>query len=118
MPNSIQHLHSNDFMSAVTVFNHVVYLSGQVPSNPEADIDAQTRNVFNTIEQLLAQANSDKSHLLSAQLFLKDLADFPVVNALWAEWLKDCPKPARATIQAELVNPDWRIEIAVTATQL
>ncbi len=49
MPNSIQHLHSNDFMSAVTVFNHVVYLSGQVPSNPEADIDAQTRNVFNTI---------------------------------------------------------------------
>ncbi len=105
-------------MSAVTVFNHVVYLSGQVPSNPEADIDAQTRNVFNTIEQLLAQVNSDKSHLLSAQLFLKDLADFPVVNALWAEWLKDCPKPARATIQAELVNPNWRIEIAVTATQL
>lgn len=118
MSDSIQRISSNDFMSAVTVFNQVVYLSGQVPKNPDADIEAQTRDVLATIDALLAQAGSDKSKLLSAQLFLKRLSDFQTVNTLWAEWLKDSPKPARATIQAELVNPDWLIEIAVTAAQL
>ncbi|MGE8541223.1 MAG: RidA family protein [Acinetobacter sp.] len=117
MSDPIQRFGSNDFMSAVTVFNQVIYLSGQVPKKPEAGIEAQTLDVLNTIDQLLAQAGSDKSQMLSAQLFLKNLADFKTVNALWAEWLKDSPKPARATIKAELVNPDWLIEIAVTAAQ-
>ncbi|CAM3045073.1 RidA family protein [Acinetobacter celticus] len=117
MSDPIQRINSNDFMSAVTVFNQVVYLSGQVPKNPESGIEAQTLDVLNTIDQLLAQAGSDKSKMLSAQLFIKNLSDFKTVNALWAEWLKDSPKPARATIQAELVNPDWLIEIAVIAAQ-
>lgn len=117
MSQDIQRFNSNDFMSAITVFNQVVYLSGQVPTNPEADIETQTRDVLATIDNLLAQVNSDKSQMLSAQLFLKDLADFQVVNQIWAQWLKDSPKPARATIQAEMVNPLWRIEIAVTAAQ-
>ncbi|MEG2358832.1 RidA family protein [Acinetobacter sp.] len=117
MSEQIQRISSNDFMSAVTVFNQVVYLSGQVPKNPEGSIEAQTKDVLQTIDDLLAQAGSDKSRMLSAQLFLKNLADFKTVNAIWAEWLKDSPKPARATIQAELVNPDWLIEIAVTAAQ-
>jgi len=117
MSEQIQRIGSNDFMSAVTVFNQVVYLSGQVPKNPEGGIEAQTKDVLKTIDELLAQAGSDKTRMLSAQLFLKNLADFKTVNAIWAEWLKDSPKPARATIQAELVNPDWLIEIAVTAAQ-
>ena len=113
----IQRFNSTPVMSAVTIFNNVVYLSGQVPKNPDADISAQTQDVLNTIDELLAQANSDKSRILSAQLFLKNLSDFSVVNEIWIDWLEGYPTPARATIQADLVNPKWLIEIAVTAAQ-
>ena len=115
--SDIQKINTNEVMSAVTVFNQVVYLSGQVPKNAELDIEGQTRDVLATIEQLLASANTDKSRLLSAQLFLKDLSDFPAVNAIWVDWLNGSVAPSRATIQADLVNPNWLIEIAVIAAQ-
>jgi enamine deaminase RidA (YjgF/YER057c/UK114 family) len=114
---NIERINTNQVMSAVTVFNKVVYLSGQVPKNTELDISGQTKDVLNTIDELLAQANTDKSRILSAQLFLKNLDDFQTVNAIWIDWLKDHQTPARATIQADLVNPNWLIEIAVIAAQ-
>lgn len=114
----IQRIHSTEVMSAATVFNQVVYLSGQIPKTTAGqDITAQTQEVLQTIDTLLAETNSDKSRILSAQLFLKNLSDFQTVNALWIEWLQGHATPARAIIQAELVNPDWLIEIAVTAAQ-
>ncbi|MDO7431152.1 RidA family protein [Acinetobacter baumannii] len=118
MSNSdIQKINTNEVMSAVTVFNKVVYLSGQVPKNTEQDVAGQTREILATIDELLALANTDKSRLLSAQLYLKNLSDFSTVNAIWVDWLKGWVAPSRATIQADLVNPDWLIEIAVTAAQ-
>ncbi len=118
MSNSdIQKVNTNEVMSAVTVFNKVVYLSGQVPKNTEQDVAGQTREILATIDELLALANTDKSRLLSAQLYLKNLSGFSTVNAIWVDWLKGCVAPSRATIQADLVNPDWLIEIAVTAAQ-
>lgn len=118
MSNSdIQKIKNNEVMSAVTVFNKVVYLSGQVPKNTEQDVAGQTREILATIDELLALADTDKSRLLSAQLYLKNLSDFSAVNAIWVDWLKGCVAPSRATIQADLVNPDWLIEIAVTAAQ-
>ena len=76
----IQRFNTTPVMSAVTVFNNVVYLPGQVPKNPDLDITGQTQDVLNTIDQLLAQANSDKSRILSAQLFLKDLSKWEKLN--------------------------------------
>ncbi|MBU3848879.1 MAG: RidA family protein [Candidatus Acinetobacter avistercoris] len=113
----IQKMNSTEVMSAVTIFNQVVYLSGQVPKITEPDIEAQTKDVLATIDTLLAQAGTDKSRLLSAQIFVKNLEDFPQINAIWVEWMKGCVPPSRATIQADLVNPAWLIEIAVTAAQ-
>ena len=76
MSNSdIQKINTNEVMSAVTVFNKVVYLSGQVPKNTEQDVAGQTREILATIDELLALANTDKSRLLSAQLYLKNLSD-------------------------------------------
>lgn len=117
MTHTIQRLDSNDYLSEITTFKDVAYLAGQVPNTPTADITTQTKEVFANIDRLLAQVNSDKTRLLSAQIILKDLADFEIVNGLWAEWLKGCPKPTRATIEANLVNPLWRLEIIVTAAQ-
>lgn len=86
MSNSdIQKINTNEVMSAVTVFNKVVYLSGQVPKNTEQDVAGQTREILATIEELLALANTDKSRLLSAQLYLKNLSDFSTVNAIWVD---------------------------------
>lgn len=115
--NDIQKINSTEVMSAITIFNQVVYLSGQVPKITEQDVEAQTRDVLATIDDLLAQAGTSKSRLLSAQLFVKNLEDFPKVNALWVEWMKGCVPPSRATIQADLVKPEWLIEIAVVAAQ-
>ncbi|WP_213072512.1 RidA family protein [Acinetobacter rongchengensis] len=122
MSNDLQHtdiqkINSTEVMSAVTVFNKVVYLSGQVPKNTDADITGQTQDILATIDQLLALAETDKSRLLSAHVYIKNLADFQTFNAVWVDWLKGCVAPSRATIQADLVNPDWLIEIAVTAAQ-
>lgn len=113
----IQKLNSNDVMSAVTIFNQVVYLSGQVPKNTDLGIEGQTKEILATIDDLLAQANTDKSRLLSAHVYIKNLPDFPVFNQIWVDWLQECVTPSRATIQADLVNPKWLIEIAVTAAQ-
>lgn len=114
---NIQRLNSNEVMSAVTIHRGVVYLSGQVPSNTDLDIEGQTKDVLAKIDELLALAQTDKSRILSAQLFVKHLADFQTVNAIWIDWQQGCATPARATIQADLVNPKWLIEIAVIAAQ-
>lgn len=113
----IQKLSSNEVMSAVTIFNKVVYLSGQVPKNTQLDVVGQTKDILATIDQLLLEADTDKSRLLSANVYIKNLSDFPAFNAVWVDWLKGCVAPSRATIQADMVNPDWLIEIAVTAAQ-
>lgn len=115
--SDIQKFNTNEVMSAVTVFNQVVYLSGQVPKNTDNDVAGQTREILATIDELLALANTDKSRLLSAQLYIKNLSDFSTVNAIWIDWMNGCAAPSRATIQADLVNPNWLIEIAVTAAQ-
>lgn len=115
--SDIQKFNTNEVMSAVTVFNQVVYLSGQVPKNTDNDVAGQIREILATIDELLALANTDKSRLLSAQLYIKNLSDFSTVNAIWIDWMNGCVAPSRATIQADLVNPNWLIEIAVTAAQ-
>lgn len=120
MSNNVQHadiqkLNSNQVMSAVTIFNKVVYLSGQVPKNTQQDIIGQTQEILATIDQLLLEANTDKSRLLSAHVYIKNLDDFATFNTIWIDWLEGCVAPSRATIQADLVNPDWLIEIAVIA---
>ncbi|MFW1956464.1 RidA family protein [Acinetobacter guillouiae] len=122
MSNNVQHadiqkLNSNQVMSAVTIFNKVVYLSGQVPKNTQQDIIGQTQEILVTIDQLLLEANTDKSRLLSAHVYIKNLDDFATFNTIWIDWLEGCVAPSRATIQADLVNPDWLIEIAVIAAQ-
>lgn len=122
MSNNVQHadiqkLNSNQVMSAVTIFNKVVYLSGQVPKNTQQDIIGQTQEILATIDQLLLEANTDKSRLLAAHVYIKNLDDFATFNTIWIDWLEGCVAPSRATIQADLVNPDWLIEIAVIAAQ-
>ena len=96
------------------VHNGTVYLV-EVPATLDADITAQTREVLASIERLLAQAGSDKSRLLMATIYLRDMADYDAMNAVWDAWLPAGTAPARACIEARLANPGYRVEIVLTA---
>ena len=102
-------------LSEMAVHNGTVYLAGQVPTDASADIAGQTRQVLDQIDALLARAHTDKSRLLMVQIFLKDLADFPALNAVYDRWVADGHAPPRATVQAALANPEWKLEIVATA---
>jgi len=102
-------------MCEMTVHNGVAYLAGQVAEDGSQDIVGQTRQVLAAIDVLLAKAGSDKTKILRAQIFLADLADFPGMNSVWDTWVVAGHTPARATVQAALAKPEWKIEIVITA---
>ena len=102
-------------LSEMAVHNGVAYLAGQVPDDATQDIAEQTAQVLACVDRLLARAGTDKSRLLMVQIFLADLADFPGMNTVWDAWVAPGHTPPRATVQAALANPAWRIEVVVTA---
>ena len=113
--SSIQRFDVGPRMCEMSVHNGVAYLAGQVAGDGSQDIGGQTRQVLAAIDALLARADSDKSKILRAQIFLADLADFAGMNAVWESWVVPGHTPARATVQAALAKPEWKVEIVVTA---
>jgi enamine deaminase RidA (YjgF/YER057c/UK114 family) len=91
------------------------YLAGQVANDPSADVVGQTQQVLAQIDGLLAEAGSDKAQILSANIYLADINDFAAMNSVWDKWVVQGQTPARATIQATLVTPDYKVEIQVVA---
>ena len=92
-----------------------VYLAGQVANDPHADISGQTRQVLDEIDSLLAEAGTSKRSILSATIYLTDMKDFAAMNAVWEPWVVPGHTPARATVQAALAGPDYKVEIQVVA---
>jgi len=111
----IQRFDAGKRMSEATVHGGIVYLAGQVPEDTRADAEGQTREVLAAIDALLAQAGSDKRRILRAQIYLADIADFDAMNRAWDAWVVPGEAPARATVQAPLARPGWKVEIVVTA---
>ncbi len=111
----IQRFDTGPRMSEMVVHNGTIYLAGQIADDAAADITGQTQQVLAAIDALLDRAGSDKSRLLRAEIFLVDLADFDAMNAVWQSWVVPGHTPARATVQAALANPQWKVEIVVTA---
>jgi enamine deaminase RidA (YjgF/YER057c/UK114 family) len=114
MATEIKRLEAGPRMSQAVVHNGTVYLAGQV-GNPADDVTAQTKSVLASIDRLLAEAGTDKSRLLSATIWLADMADFPKLNAVWEGWVIPGSTPARATGQVQLADPTYRVEVIVTA---
>lgn len=118
MSHAVQRFHVGDRLSEIAIHRGTVYLAGQVPDDDSQDIRGQTAQVLAHIDRLLAEAGSDRAHILMAQIFLADLADFEGMNAVWDDWVAPGDAPPRATVQARLARPGWRIEIVVTAAQI
>ncbi len=102
-------------LSEMAVHNGVCYLAGQVAADGQQDIAGQTRQVLSAIDALLARAGTDKRKILMCQIYLADLADFAGMNAEWEAWVPAGDAPPRATVQAKLARPEWRVEMVVTA---
>ena len=102
-------------LSEMAIHNGVCYLAGQVPEDATQDMAGQVAQVLGAIDALLARAGSDKRKILMCQIYIKDLADFPALNAVWEAWVPAGHAPPRATVQAHLAKPEWRVEMVVTA---
>lgn len=102
-------------MSEMAVHNGICWLAGQVAEDATQDIAGQTRQVLAAVDALLARAGTDKSKIVMCQIYLPDLGDFAAMNVVWEAWVSAGNAPPRATVQAQLAKPAWKIEVVVTA---
>ena len=103
-------------MSQAVIHGQTVYLAGQV-GEPGEDVAAQTRTALAEVEAILAECGSDKSKILTATIWLADMADFGEMNAVWDAWVGGKDAPARATGEAKLATPAYKVEIIVVAAR-
>ena len=113
----IKRLHVGKRLSEVAIHNGTVYLAGQIASDTKQDILGQTREVLGHIDRLLAEAGSDKSRIISTQIYITDMANFPAMNTVWEAWVVPGQTPPRATVEAKLADPAGLVEIVVVAAQ-
>lgn len=114
--SDIKRIETGARMSQAVVYNGIAYLAGQV-GKPGESVTEQTREVLAQIDRLLAECGSDKTRILSAQVWMADMADFAEMNAVWDGWVSAGNAPARATGEAKLATPDYKVEIIVVAAQ-
>ena len=112
---TIRRLQPEARLAGAVVHGKTVYLAGQVADDTSLDAEGQTVDILRQIDALLAEAGTDKSRLLSVQIFIADLADFDAMNRAWDAWVDRDNLPARATVQAALHHAAWRLEITAIA---
>jgi len=105
-------------MSKAVVHGSTVYLAGIVANNPKGkSVGEQTKDILGQIDGFLAKAGTDKSKLLSANIWITDMGTFADMNAVWDAWVSPGNTPARATVEAKLATPDYKVEIMVVAAK-
>ena len=115
---SIERIGVGPRMSKAVVHGNTVYLAGQVADKTKgASVAEQTREVLGIIDDLLKQAGTDKTKLLSANIWLPDISTFAEMNGVWDAWVSQGNTPARATVEAKLACPEYKVEIMVVAAK-
>lgn len=114
---TIKRFHVGSRLSEMAVHGDTIYLAGQVASDPTQNMAGQTAQVLAGIEKLLAEAGSDKSNILSTTIFVADMAEFPAMNAVWDKWVVAGATPPRATVEAKLAKPAYKVEIQIIAAK-
>ena len=112
---SIQRFHVGPRLSEMAVHNGTIYLAGQVAEDASQDISGQTMQILAAIDKLLAEVGSDKTRILSTTIYIADMADFAGMNAAWDAWVVPGATPPRATIEASLAKPGYKVEIQLIA---
>ncbi len=102
-------------MSKIVIHNETIYLCGQVAKDSDANIKEQTRTMLEKVDDLLGQAGSDRKHILSATIYIKEMKYFAEMNKVWDAWVIEGDSPARACVEASLARPELLVEISVIA---
>jgi enamine deaminase RidA (YjgF/YER057c/UK114 family) len=111
----ITRTNANPILSAAVEYHGFVYTQGVVARDLSLDITEQTKDVLAQIDELLETHGTDSTRLLQAHIWLKDIADRAAMNAVWSAWLPEGGAPARACVQAVMADPQYLVEIMVTA---
>ncbi len=113
---SLKRIGAGPRMSKAVVHGDTIYLAGQVADATKGKgVAEQTAEVLGIIDAILLQAGSDKTRILSATIYLTDIATFAQMNSEWDKWVSAGNTPARATVEAKLAAPDYKVEISVIA---
>jgi enamine deaminase RidA (YjgF/YER057c/UK114 family) len=114
---SVRRIDVGPRMSQAVVHGNTVYLAGQVAADPKADVTGQTEQILGQIDRLLKEAGTDKTKILSANVWLADIKTFADMNKAWDAWVPKGNTPARATVEAKLAAPEYKVEIACIAAR-
>jgi enamine deaminase RidA (YjgF/YER057c/UK114 family) len=115
---TIQRIKPGPRMSGAVVHGNTVYLAGQVAQESAGkSVTEQTKEILSIIDSLLAEAGTDKSKILRANIWITDMGTFQEMNAVWDAWVSQGNTPARATVEAKLATPAFKVEIAVIAAK-
>jgi enamine deaminase RidA (YjgF/YER057c/UK114 family) len=107
----IRRLQPETRLAGAVVHGGLVHLAGQVADDTSLGMEGQTADILRQIDALLAEAGTDKSRLLSVQIFITDMSRINEMNRAWDAWLDPAAKPARATVEAKLADPGWLLEM-------
>lgn len=110
---AIKRLHTGPRMSQVVIHGNTVYTAGQVATG--GSVAEQTQKILEQIDGLLSDAGTHKGNLLSATIWITDMANFAEMNAVWDAWVSQGHTPARACVEAKLAREELYVEVAVTA---
>ncbi|MEK9968155.1 MAG: RidA family protein [Ferrovibrio sp.] len=114
---SVRRIDVGPRMSQAVVHGNTVYLAGQVAADPKADVTGQTEQILGQIDRLLKEAGTDKTKILSTNIWLADMSTFADMNKAWDAWVPKGNTPARATVESKLAAPDYKVEIACIAAR-
>ncbi|MEQ1277586.1 RidA family protein [Acinetobacter soli] len=113
---TVQRLHVEKRFSEIAIAGNLVHLAGQLASDTNLDITGQTQQTLDIIDRFLADAGTDKRHILSVMIFLKDIEhDYAAMNAVWDAWCADMQALPRTCVEAKMYHPDVLVEMTVTA---
>lgn len=115
---TIERLETKQRMSRIVKHNGTIYLCGQVCADATQGIKEQTQTMLDKVDTLLEQAGSDRNHILSATIYIKDMADFAQMNEVWDSWVNEGYAPARACVQASMARDVLLVEISVVAAEI
>lgn len=113
----IERYQTNSRMSRIVKYNGLIYLCGQVCQDSKKGIEEQTETMLEKVEKLLIESNSDREHILSATIYIKDMRYFQAMNAIWDSWVPSGHAPARACVEAKMARDDLLVEISVVAAE-
>ncbi|UYM17391.1 RidA family protein [Endozoicomonas euniceicola] len=114
---TIERMEIKQRMSRIVKHNGTIYLCGQVAADASAGIKEQTQTMLDKVDTLLEQAGSDREHILSATLYIKDMALFAEMNEVWDAWVPEGHAPARACVQASMAREELLVEVSVVAAE-